>query len=278
MTGTDQVWDISRLEVTNPALKAECPSCKGYLNSYVTPCFGCGYERGSASLDLLEQWKTISNAPIPALLEYSYLAEVANRRRLLDGGLGEPEIRRDLWLANRGAEAGLNAWKPKLDAKLNYLGGLQHAPLGEYIHFGYEGGEIVLDGDRSRARLASIKPASVLAVSPYTTVYEVVGRGAFGVCSVGVTVFPSSPPPEGGALKIVFVDAQGKPRLAAIGNRTGLTDKWYSLDAYKSSSCLIGKMCLFQMAWAEWLLGPVAYARSIGIEMPDRFPTRKPAI
>jgi hypothetical protein len=77
MMGTDEIWDVSRFSLTSPGLSAECPNCSGYLHSYASRCFGCDYERGSAYLELLGQWRTVANAPIPELLRSEYLADAA---------------------------------------------------------------------------------------------------------------------------------------------------------------------------------------------------------
>ena len=70
---------------------------------------------------------------------------------------------------------------------------------GEYVRFWYTGGEIVLDGERSRSRLAAIKPASVLAVAPYGNLDEVLGGRTFGFIAGGAMVLQPMQPTEGGA-------------------------------------------------------------------------------
>jgi hypothetical protein len=193
---------------------------------------------------------------------------------LLTGDFSDPEIRKQLWLAIRLAKG--DATWPQFGPDLNYLGGLQSAPHGEYIRFWYTAGEIVLDGERSRSRLASIRPASVLAVSAYGNLDEVLGGRTFGFIGGGAIVLQPMQPTEGGALKIVFAD-DGPWRLAAIGNRTGLTDKRHTFEAYQGLSRLIGWLCLDQMALTEWQLGPAAYARSLGFDdVPERASDAEP--
>ncbi len=265
MAGIDDTWDVSHFDLTSPGHEAECPSCAGYLHSYASSCYGCDFDRGSAYLELLEQWRVVTNAPVPELLRSEYLAGAAGDMSLLAGDFTEPEIRKRLWFAFRGRFEDVMAPWPQFSPNLNYLGGLQSAPHGEYVRFWYTGGEIVLDGERSRSRLAAIKPASVLAVAPYGNLDEVLGGRTFGFIAGGAMVLQPMQPTEGGALKIVFAD-DGPWRLAAIGNRTGLTDKRYPFDAYKSISQLIGWFCRNEAVLSEWQLGPSAYARSLGFD------------
>ena len=273
--GTDESLDFSAFALTSPGLDAKCPSCAGYLHSYASRCFGCDYERGNAYLELLRQWQIVADAPIPELMRSEYLAGIAGIFGLLDGAFSDPEIRQELWRVHRLADRTMDSW-PQFGPNLNYLGGLQSAPHGEYIRFWYAGSEIVMDGERSRSRLAAIRPDSVLGISPYGNLDEVLGGRTFGFIGGGAIVLESMQPTEGGAIKIVFAD-NGPWRLAAIGNRTGLTDKRYTFETYKALSERIGAFCLNQMVLAEWKLGPAAYAKSLGFDdAPERASDAEP--
>lgn len=258
-------WDIGLLDKTSAALEASCPSCQAYLHSYASVCFGCGHERGSGYLPIFGQWTAIATAPIHELRRSEYLGDEV--QSLVNSGNSEPDIRRKLWLALRGATG--YSWPSSLATNFNYMGGLSSAPHGEYIHLGYVDGRIVFDGDRSGTRLASVKPSAVLAIAPYGTLDEVLGGRTFGFMAGGAIVLQSVQPTEGGAFKFVFADDLRVWRLAFVGNRTGLTDKRYGFEFYQKASWLIGQMCISKEAEAEWDLGPAAYAESLGFEVPD---------
>jgi rubredoxin len=94
------------------------------------------------------------------------------------------------------------------------------------------------------------------------------GGLTFGFFTGSAAVFQSMRPTQGGLMKIIFADEDGLWRLAALGNRTGLTDKRYAFAYYEACASLIGATAGYHATMQEWALGPRAYALSIGMAPP----------
>lgn len=256
-------WDLSQLGLTNHALRGTCPACRAYLHPFCDTCFGCGHERGSALPDIAEQHAVVAGAPLQVLLAgKGFLAEVA-RGRGITAASGDGE-RQALWNLNRRTEQAFNTWHGQGMERLNYLGGLEYRQQPEYCFLRWENAVLVVDGERSRERIASIVPSRILGASAHLTSDEVLGGAMVGFVGGPGAFLRSIPPTQGGILKLVFADDASIWRVVLLGNRTGLTDRRGDFSNFQTLAELVGYPAFHQSVEQEWQLGPVAYATALG--------------
>jgi hypothetical protein len=248
-----------------------CPSCDAYLHMYAAVCFGCGYERGSAFEANLVRCQTLWSTPVDRLLVdagvASTLSQFLGTSQPADDLAGRPgsglavaAAYRQIWHLDAPP-----AWSIPT-SRVEYLGGMESAPHDEHAELVWQGGRITLIGDRS-GHICSIDPARVLSISAHATLDEILAGATLGFIAGGAVFLRSMPPTQGGLIKIVFADDEGVWRMIAIGNRTGLTDKRYTFDAYRAWVAVMGDLCRHYAVIEQMVAKPYAYAADLAIDV-----------
>jgi hypothetical protein len=240
-----------------------CPACGGYLHMYAAVCFGCGHERGSLFEANLAKLRTLMAMPLERLLKTFGFEGIRFE------GTAEHQVTMARVLAYNLLWLGL-ADQPRWaipTTHVSYLGGLEAAPHSEYAQFVWEHDRIDIVSDRTRRRICSIDPAQMLSVTAHATLDEVLGGATFGFVSGPAIFLRSMPPTQGGALKLVFADDDGIWRVAVIGNRTGLTDKRYTFEAYRAWAASLAELCRWHTVGRQFELLNFAYAVALGIDV-----------
>ena len=243
-----------------------------FMHPYVSVCFACGEERGTALWSRVREWTTIQERPIDDLLQDPFLGALAGSTPLLDGQATDAEARRRLYFGGRVGDSSGPEWAftGKFD-RFNYLGGIEARPHPEYARMLYSDGVVTWVADRDGKEITSFRLDRLLSLSAYATVRELVASRTFGIYGDNLALFRSTKPvvAKGGALRFIFADQDGIWRGAGMGNRTGFTDPVWTFDLVASVAELMGLYTRWWTAIAEARHGPIAHARDLGFEVDD---------
>lgn len=236
---TTHVWDADRqLVVKNllggplPDLNPDgsfCRPCGSYVHRYLPKCPSCGLGRVSEFPRAVEEWAKAESGDIAAVARREY-----NARLIRLSGKDKPN-------------------------RYRYLGDLPgHPPCDATIEYGGDK-NIVLVG--STGPLAFVNPAYVLTMMAFE---RKVAYSNWFIVSMGQVAVAQQPLADGGAMTVVF-SSGGELRQFSVGNKSGMLTPKYPFIAYVAEIGLIGLYAeAFPLA-REAEIGPVAYARELGL-------------